>query len=67
MTPQRRTRIRELAETNQREVVRQALVLLAQEREQNQRQGQEELRAKRTQAAQALLEHDPQPPTQPHA
>lgn len=55
MTPQRCARIRELAETGEREVVRQALVLLAQEYEPKHRQKQEAALASRDQAAQDLL------------
>ena len=65
MTPQRRTRIRELAETGERTVVRQALVLLAQEYEPRHRQEQEEQRAQRLSAAHALLGASPDDPQRP--
>lgn len=65
MTAQRRTRIRELAETGERTVVRQTLVLLAQEYEPRHRQKQEEQRAQRMNAAHALLETSPDDPQHP--
>lgn len=55
MTPQRCALIRELAETGEREVVRQALVTLACEYAPQHRQEQEAARAARAQAAQDLL------------